>query len=63
MAGKADTSRHVRAFRGTQVHIRRDHPAPAHCDGDPFRAGVGMSFEIDPGALDVVVPPARKERI
>ena len=63
MTGKADTSRHVRSFRGTQVHIRRDHPAPAHCDGDPFRAGVGMSFEIDPGALDVVVPPARKERI
>ena len=63
MTGKADTSRHVRSFRSARVHIRRDHPAPAHCDGDPFEAGVGMSFEIDPDALDVVIPPGRKGSI
>ena len=63
MTGKADTSRRVWTFRSARVHIRRDHPAPAHCDGDPFKAGVGMSFEIVPDALDVVVPPGRKERI
>ena len=63
MTGKADSSRRVRSFRSARVHIRRDHPAPAHCDGDPFEAGVGLSFEIDPGALDVVVPPDRKGRI
>ena len=63
MTGKADTSRRVRSFRSARVHIRRDHPAPAHCDGDPFEAGVDMSFEIVPDALDVVVPAARKEKV
>ena len=63
MTGKADTSRHVRSFRGTHVQIRRDHPGPAHCDGDPFEAGVDLSMEIVPGALNVVVPRARLEKI
>ena len=63
MTGKADTSRHVRSFRSTQVHIRRDHPGPAHWDGDPFEAGVDLCLEIVPGTLDVVVPPSRLERV
>ena len=61
MAGKADTSRRVRSFRSTQIHIRRDHAGPAHMDGDPFEAGVSLDMEIVPGTLDVVVPPSRLE--
>ena len=63
MTGKADSSRRVRSFRSTRVQISRDHPGPAHCDGDPFEAGVDMRLEIMPGALDVVVPPSRLEKI
>jgi len=63
LTGKADTSRRVRSFRSAHVHIRRDRPGPAHGDGDPFAAGVDLTFEIVPGALDVVVPPERLERI
>ena len=63
MTGKADTSRHVRTFRSTHVHIRRDHTGPAHLDGDPFEAGVDLDLRIAPGTLNVVVPPSRAERI
>ena len=63
MTGKADSSRRVRSFRSTRVQISRDHPGPAHCDGDPFEAGADLLLEIMPGALDVVVPPSRLERI
>ena len=63
MTGKADTSRHVRTFRGTRVRIHRDHAGPAHCDGDPFEAGVDLQMEMMPGALRVVVPRSRLERI
>ena len=63
MTGKADASRRVRSFRSARVQISRDHPGPAHCDGDPFEAGADLSLEIVPGALDVVVPPSRLERI
>jgi YegS/Rv2252/BmrU family lipid kinase len=63
MTGKAHKSRHVKTFRSTQVHLRRDQPGPAHGDGDPFGAGVDLAFEIVPDALDVVVPPERVERI
>ena len=63
MTGKADTSRHVRSFQGTHIHIRRDHAGPAHCDGDPFEAGVELDLEILPGALNVVVPQARLDKI
>ena len=63
MTGKADASRRVRSFRSTRVQISRDHPGPAHCDGDPFEAGADLSLEIVPGALDVVVPPSRLEKI
>ena len=63
MAGKADTSRHVRSFRSTQVRIRREHPGPAHYDGDPFEAGTDLQFSLLPGALRVVVPPARLGKI
>ena len=63
MTGKADTSRHVRSFRSTQVHIRRDHPGPAHWDGDPFEAGVDLQLETKPGTLRVVVPRSRLEKI
>ena len=63
MTGKADASRRVRSFRSTRVTISRDHPGPAHCDGDPFEAGADLSLEIIPGALDVVVPPSRLEKI
>jgi YegS/Rv2252/BmrU family lipid kinase len=63
MTGTADTSRHVRTFRSAHVHIHRDHPGPAHCDGDPFEAGVDLRLEIVPGALNVVVPRTRLEKI
>ena len=63
MTGKADTSRHVRSFRGTHIHIRRDQAGPAHCDGDPFEAGIELDLEILPGALNVVVPQARLDKI
>ena len=63
MTGKADTSRHVRSFRSAHVHIRRDHPGPAHFDGDPFEAGVDLRMETKPGTLRVVVPRSRLERI
>ena len=63
MTGKADASRRVRSFRSARVQISRDHPGPAHCDGDPFEAGVDLVLEIVPGALDVVVPPSRLEKI
>ena len=63
MTGKADTSHHVRSFRSTRVHIHRDHAGPAHCDGDPFEGGVDLQLEIMPGALNVVVPQARLEKI
>ena len=63
MTGKADTSHHVRSFRSAHVHIRRDQPGPAHCDGDPFEAGVDFRMEIVPASLRVVVPPSRSEKI
>ncbi|MBR3387063.1 MAG: diacylglycerol kinase family lipid kinase [Bacteroidales bacterium] len=63
MLGKADSSRHVRTFRSAHVHIHRDHAGPAHCDGDPFEAGVDLRMEIKPGALRVVVPRSRLEKI
>ena len=63
MTGKADTSRHVRTFRSTHVHRRRDHTGPAHLDGDPFEAGVDLDLRIAPGTLNVVVPPSRAERV
>ena len=63
MLGKAETSRRVRTFRGKTVRIHRDHPGPAHCDGDPFEAGVDLQMEIKPGALRVVVPRSRLEKI
>ena len=63
MTGKADTSARVRSFRSARVQIRRDRPGPAHCDGDPFGAGLCLEMEIRPGALRVAVPPARTGRI
>ena len=63
MTGKADTSHHVHSFRSAHVHIHRDHPGPAHYDGDPVEAGVDLDLEIMPGALNVVVPQARLEKI
>lgn len=63
MAGKADTSRHVRSFRSSQVRIRREHPGPAHFDGDPFEAGTDLAFSLLPGALRVVIPPSRRGKI
>ncbi len=63
MAGKADSSRHVRVFRSTHVHIHRDHPGPAHYDGDPFEAGTDLDLSIQPGVLRVVIPPSRLGKI
>ena len=63
MTGKADTSRHVLTMRSSRVHIHRNHPGPAHADGDPFEAGTDIELNIQPGALRVVVPPSRLEKI
>jgi len=63
MTGKADRSRHVLTFKGSRVHIHRDHPGPAHYDGDPFEGGTDLELKIQPGALRVVVPPSRLDKI
>ena len=63
MTGKADTSHHVLSFRGTHVHIHRDHPGPAHFDGDPIEEGTDLDLTVRPSVLRVVVPPSRAEKI
>ena len=63
MTGKADTSRHVRTFRSARVHLHREHPGPAHFDGDPFEAGADLDLDVLPAALKVVVPLSRQDRI
>ena len=63
MTGKADTSKHVRTFRSARVHLHREHPGPAHYDGDPFEAGTDLDLDILPGALQVVIPLSRQDRI
>lgn len=63
MAGKADTSRHVRTFRSAHVHIHRDHAGPAHYDGDPFQAGTDMDLSVRPAALQVIVPASKLGKI
>ena len=63
MAGKADTSHHVRTFRSAHVHIHRDHPGPAHFDGDPFETGTDLDFTIRPAALPVMVPASKLGKI
>ena len=63
MAGKADSSRHVRTFRSARVHLHREHPGPAHFDGDPFEAGTDLELDILPGSLRVVIPPSRQGKI
>jgi YegS/Rv2252/BmrU family lipid kinase len=63
MAGMADTSRHVRTFRSARVHIHRDHPGPAHFDGDPFEGGTDMDLSVREAALQVIVPASRVGKI
>ncbi len=63
MAGKADSSRHVRTFRSARVHLHREHPGPAHYDGDPFEAGTDLELDILPGSLQVVIPLSRQGKI
>ena len=54
--GLADNHRKVHTFRGTHVTIHRSSPGPAHKDGDPFHAGSILWFDIQPAALNVIVP-------
>ena len=63
MAGKAESSRHVRTFRSTRVRLHREHPGPAHYDGDPIEAGTDLELDILPGSLRVVIPPSRLGKI
>lgn len=56
MTGRMETYKRVHTFRGTQVHIRRIAPGPAHKDGDPFQAGKDLYLDVQPGALNVIVP-------
>ena len=63
MAGKADSSRHVRTFRSARVHLHREHPGPAHFDGDPFEAGTDLELDVLPGSLRVVIPSSRQGKI
>ena len=63
LIGKADTSRHVRTFRSARVRLHREHPGPAHYDGDPFEAGTDLELDILPGSLKVVIPPSRLGKI
>jgi YegS/Rv2252/BmrU family lipid kinase len=63
MAGKADTSHHVRTFRSAHVHIHRDRPGPAHYDGDPFETGTDLDLSVRPAALRVIVPASKVGKI
>ena len=63
MTGNALTSRHVIQLHGTAVQIERETEGPAHLDGDPVSAGKLISLELQPAALNVVVPPKRKDRV
>ena len=63
MTGNALTSRHVIQFHSTRVQIEREAVGPAHMDGDPLQAGKVINLELQPAALNVVVPAKRKDRI
>ena len=63
MVGKADTSHHVRTFRGAHVHIHRERPGAAHADGDPFETGVDLNLSVSKGALQVIVPASKLGKI
>ena len=63
MTGNADSSRHFHSYRSSKIHIRRDHPGPAHADGDPFETGTDIYLSVIPKALRVVIPVSRVGRI
>ncbi len=63
MTGRATTSRHLLHFSGSRFHIERKTPGAIHCDGDPFEGGVAFDLSVAPGALKVLVPPSRMNKI
>ena len=63
MVGKAHTSRRFLRFSASKVHITRTQAGAAHCDGDAFEAGTEFELDVMPGALQVMVPRTKGEKI
>lgn len=63
MTGLAPTSRHFLHFSGSSFHISRTKAGAIHCDGDPFEGGTEFELSVNRGALKVLVPFSRLNRI
>ena len=63
MVGKAHTSRRFLRFAASKVHITRMRAGAVHCDGEPFEAGTEFELDVLPGALQVMVPRKKGEKI
>ena len=63
MTGLAPTSRHFLHFSGDSFHISRAHAGAIHCDGDPFEGGTEFELSVMKGALKVLVPSSRLNRL
>ena len=63
MTGLAPTSRHFLHFSGPSFHISRSHAGAIHYDGDPFQGGTDFELSVLPGALKVLVPPSRLNKL
>lgn len=50
-------------FQIEQVTVHRDHPGPAHVDGDPFLAEAELNIQVMPKALKVALPRLPYRRI
>ena len=63
MTGFAHTSHHFLHLRGADFHIHRERVGAVHYDGDPFDSGTDFDLNVSPGALKVLVPPAKDRKI
>ena len=63
MLGQAPTSKHFLHFRGNHFFIWRNGSGAVHFDGDPFEGGTSFELSVQPGALRVLVPRSKSEKI
>ena len=63
MTGRADSSRFMRSFRGSDILVRRSIAGAAHFDGDPVAMGTEIRIKSVAGALRVAVPANKLNRI
>ena len=63
MVGKAHTSRRFLRFAASKVHITRTRAGAAHYDGEPFEAGTEFDLDVLPGALQVMVPRTKSNKL